>query len=621
MWPTGSKGAFCSFLDNFCRVVQGFLAIFAKEKKCKNRPAGWASPGCRHSLHLSKILVMTTRYLFFLLPVFACSFPRIWAQDTALVKIKSFQMPIISLAHDGKGNIWFNTSSDLYTFDGERIKWVKHLSQRKTLIYKDGKVQFYRGIWGRDRRLVSPPWAGNEPWARYLPQGNQEIFAAPDKKGMIWVTRGQHLFGFKIERNFHRSLQGHSLRGILPYEGDLWVGSYSGVFKNGQLCLGDSIYTNGNLIGVSPNKILIPSYLLFSYDLLNHEIEHIPFPDAPVFKEAHADCLVQVGNQVWAGSSVGLFRLQGDRLVKEPLNAPVEYMSAQGRTLYLATTKGIYRRDEEGGLQRLHQFPEQVFNFIEKIGDAWWAASEQGIWCWKGGEAPAERLFPDGPLAQLETYAILRDKAGYYWASSVSGLYRFRPELDYYEHHLGKIEFNKRSFAAIRDTFYFGSTNGLVAFDPLGFAPMESVEDLPRRSTSRYLLAGLFVLLLAIVFFLYRQWKKTERILQAAHSALHQEPLPDPDSLAAKLEQYILQNITTVTVESLSTFAGVSERTLYRLLKEAYSTTPGDLIREVKVKRIRELMAQHPGLSREKMAYMVGYSPTNLSRILGELEV
>ncbi|MFM8361976.1 MAG: helix-turn-helix domain-containing protein, partial [Haliscomenobacter sp.] len=164
-------------------------------------------------------------------------------------------------------------------------------------------------------------------------------------------------------------------------------------------------------------------------------------------------------------------------------------------------------------------------------------------------------------------------------------------------------------------------TNGLVAFDPLGFAPMESVEDWPGPATSRYLLTGLFALLLAIVLFLYRKWKKTERTLQAAHSTLRREALPDPDSLPAKLEQYILQNISTVTVESLSTFAGVSERTLYRLLKEAYSTTPGDLIREVKVKRIRELMAKHPSLSREKLAYMVGYSPTNLSRILGELEV
>ena len=298
----------------------------------------------------------------------------------------------------------------------------------------------------------------------------------------------------------------------------------------------------------------------------------------------------------------------------------MEYLSADGDALYIATEKGIFRYGTDG-CQRLSQFPEQVFNFIEKIGDTWWAASERGIWYWKGGHTPAEPLFPGEPLAQTETYAILRDKAGYFWASSVGGLYRFRPELGYYEHYLRKLEFNKRSFAAIQDTFYFGGTNGLVSFDPLAFAPMPAVSAPSQKPPSRPLAAGLLAILFGTAFFFYRKWKKAEQILKATDAPALPEALPPvANTLTAKLEQHILQNIATVTVESLSAFAGMSERTLYRLLRETYAITPGDLIREVKVKRIQELMDQSPGMSREELARLVGYSPTNLSRILNDLE-
>ena len=545
----------------------------------------------------------------------------LFGQDTTLMRFLQFPQPILSMAHDGKGYIWFNTRFMLYAFDGERVTPLKRLGERQTLVFKNRSLGFLEKTWTKEVPDVrAQDEQDNQTWAGYLPKPGRNIYAAPDKKGIIWVTAGQHLFGFKTERNFHRSLQGHSLRGILRHGKDLVVGSYSGLFRNGILATGDSVYTNGNLLGISPQEILVPSFVLFRYNPLTQQSERIPFPRGSDSEHAHADCLLRARGQTWVGSSVGLFRLQGGSLVKDALHQPVEYLSADGDALYIATEKGIFGYGTDG-CQRLSQFPEQVFNFIEKIGDTWWAASERGIWYWKGGHTPAEPLFPGEPLAQTETYAILRDKAGYFWASSVGGLYRFRPELGYYERYLRKLEFNKRSFAAIQDTFYFGGTNGLVSFDPLAFAPMPAVSAPSEKPPSRPLAAVLLAILFGTVFFFYRKWKKAEQILKATDTLALPEALPPvANTLTAKLEQHILQNIATVTVESLSAFAGMSERTLYRLLRETYAITPGDLIREVKVKRIQELMDQSPGMSREELARLVGYSPTNLSRILNDLE-
>jgi AraC-like DNA-binding protein len=549
----------------------------------------------------------------------ACS--ALLGQDTALVRFLQFPEPIISMAHDGKGHIWFNTRFMLYAFDGERITPLKRLEERQTLVFKDQALNSLEKLRAKGMpNIGAQTWQDNQIWAHYLPKSGRNIYAAPDKKGIIWVTAGQHLFGFKPERNFHRALQGHSLRGILGHGADLVIGSYSGLFRNGVLVTGDSVYTNGNLLGISPQEILVPSIALIRYNPLTHQSEYIPFPKESALEQAHADCLLQARGQTWVGSSVGLFRLQGDSLVKDALRLAVEYLSTDEDALYIATEKGIFRYSPDG-CQQLSQFPEQVFNFIEKIGDAWWAASERGIWYWKGDHTPAKPLFPGEPLAQTETYAVLQDKAGYFWASSVGGLYRFRPELGYYEHYLHKLEFNKRSFAVIRDTFYFGGTNGLVSFDPLTFSPMPAVSTPSQKLAGQYLAVGLLALLLSTAFFLYRKWKNAEQILKSAYTPPSPEaPTPTPNTLTAKLEQHVLQNINTVTVESLSTFSGMSERTLYRLLRETYAITPGDLIREVKIKRIKELTAQRPGLSREELARMVGYSPTNLSRILNDLD-
>ncbi len=74
--------------------------------------------------------------------------------------------------------------------------------------------------------------------------------------------------------------------------------------------------------------------------------------------------------------------------------------------------------------------------------------------------------------------------------------------------------------------------------------------------------------------------------------------------------------MSTVTVDTLSEFAGLSRRGLYRTLEASHGIKPGDLIRNVKRKHIKQLQDENPDLSPEEIAAKVGYSLIHLSRLM-----
>ena len=86
------------------------------------------------------------------------------------------------------------------------------------------------------------------------------------------------------------------------------------------------------------------------------------------------------------------------------------------------------------------------------------------------------------------------------------------------------------------------------------------------------------------------------------------------------LEHYIRNNISTVTVTSLSEFSGLTERALYPFLQDNYQTTPGDLIRNIKTQRMQEMLLENPDVSRKELARVLGYSLSSVFRILSELK-
>jgi AraC-like DNA-binding protein len=252
------------------------------------------------------------------------------------------------------------------------------------------------------------------------------------------------------------------------------------------------------------------------------------------------------------------------------------------------------------------------FNAVYIIGDTCWATSENGIWVSTGPREKAKKLFKGSPLSNLETYCIEKDLNGFIWVSSVSGLYRFKPGRTYYDSYLPSEEFNKRSSSRIRDSLYFGTIHGVIRLNPLDF-PDKLPENTGTRF-SKWVFVLLFSLIILIVlnFILWTKWKNATRLLEDQKTAIQLKE----NNLLEDLQEYIIQNITTVTVESMSKHVNMNPRTLYRIMEINYGMKPGDLIRTIKQNRIKELQKNTPDIDIVSLANQSGYSVSHIKRLL-----
>jgi hypothetical protein len=60
-------------------------------------------------------------------------------------------------------------------------------------------------------------------------------------------------------------------------------------------------------------------------------------------------------------------------------------------------------------------------------------------------------------------------------------------------------------------------------------------------------------------------------------------------------------------------------KSLYRILESNHGLKPGDLIRNIKLRRIRETLAEDPNIDREALANRVGYSVQHINRLLTKI--
>lgn len=537
------------------------------------------------------------------------------AQDTNLVAFRYFPLPIVSMVCDYNGLIWFNTNEDLYRLEEKSFKWEKKLNERMTLVLKEGKLEAYTALWGGEGKVLNPPW--DTTWASRLHSSNNKYFTAADKRGITWVTNGEGFYGFKITPYLKRSLLGHSLRGIYLCGNDLYINSYSGLFKNGTLLPERKIYSSGNTLCVDTNDLWIASRHILRWNTSQNRLLKLPYRNPSRIPIGEFTYIHQTKNgDIWAGGTSGLFRIVNDSVVETDFTQPVEYIYSQDTSIVLACKFGIYIGNGKS-FAALKAFPAITFNSIQKIDDSWWGCSKNGIWECKEGDKHAKQWFSDLPFSKLETYGILRDKNGYFWVSSSSGLHRLRRNIPVVESFLANVEFNKRSFASVRDSFYFGSVNGLVLFNPLAFPPLDIQKVPVKPYTSILLLISALLLSGVVTSFFYMRWRKVQ--LQLENVQMNQLS-KEPEPFLTDLETYIWNNIQTVTVISLSEFSGLSERAFYRFLRENYQTKPGILIRNVKMKKMQQLCDEYPDISRDKLAYELGYSVSNVIRIQTELE-
>ncbi len=187
------------------------------------------------------------------------SISKLTGQDTLVIKTLTFPHNIRSMANDQNGDIFIESSVGLYQFDGEKYWLIDPNYDKGALIYANGKLSYFKSI----KDNVDFINEGNKSllWLPFIPESSSRnfIYHAKGRNGRQFIARGNQIYEITIKNKFKIELKGQSTRTIMLVEKNLYVVSYSGIFKNGVRILPNIYSGEGMLHDISNHSMYFSS--------------------------------------------------------------------------------------------------------------------------------------------------------------------------------------------------------------------------------------------------------------------------------------------------------------------------------------------------------------------------
>jgi AraC-like DNA-binding protein len=508
-------------------------------------------------------------------------------QDTLLKNIINFENPIRAIVKDGNSNVYVQTLEGVFLLnkDGFEKTNVK-ISNFDGIIVHNGKLTSRKTL--EKAKIPHKSVSQNYDWQNLLPRSGSLNFCQVirDKYGQILVSNGtKFLFCFKINNLFERSLPNLSIRGIEEVQDKLFVLSYSGLFMNGNKWTEKLTNSSSNIFRNRDNLYFASTDQVFELHLKTNEIEIISNKKSS-FPIGEISCVLFKDSILYIGGFNGLFTLKKSGiLIKEMINEEVNNLCYLQNKIFVCTTKGVYTLSKNNFVSEI-SFPSELqYNDIEERDNKLYAASSKGLWMLEEGGRTTINLLKNTLYENIECYAIEIDEVNQLWISTSRGIVRYNTNNASIDVYLPEIEFNKRSSHKNKSKIYFGSTEGLFEFDALDF-PVDEIfikenKEINASYYLNYVLIFILVIGLLILgwFFLRTRYKLNNRINQ---------PLEDLNSSREatfkmeNIEVYILNNIKTITAESLREDSGMSKNVFYKVFNQYYDITPKQLIESIR---------------------------------------
>jgi AraC-like DNA-binding protein len=508
-------------------------------------------------------------------------------QDTLLKNIINFENPIRAIVKDGNSNVYVQTLEGVFLLnkDGFEKTNVK-ISNFDGIIVHNGKLTSRKTL--EKAKIPHKSVSQNYDWQNLLPRSGSLNFCQVirDKYGQILVSNGtKFLFCFKINNLFERSLPNLSIRGIEEVQDKLFVLSYSGLFMNGNKWTEKLTNSSSNIFRNRDNLYFASTDQVFELHLKTNEIEIISNKKSS-FPIGEISCVLFKDSILYIGGFNGLFTLKKSGiLIKEMINEEVNNLCYLQNKIFVCTTKGVYTLSKNNFVSEI-SFPSELqYNDIEERDNKLYAASSKGLWMLEEGGRTTINLLKNTLYENIECYAIEIDEVNQLWISTSRGIVRYNNNNAAIDVYLPEIEFNKRSSHKNKSKIYFGSTEGLFEFDALDF-PVDEIfikenKEINASYYLNYVLIFILVIGLLILgwFFLRTRYKLNNRINQ---------PLEDLNSSREatfnmeNIEVYILNNIKTITAESLREDSGMSKNVFYKVFNQYYDITPKQLIESIR---------------------------------------
>ncbi|HEX5003340.1 MAG TPA: helix-turn-helix domain-containing protein [Bacteroidia bacterium] len=528
-----------------------------------------------------------------------------YANDTLLIDFYRLPYLVRTVAGDSTGEIWISGGKGLQVLRKNGFFTIQPDFIGDIVTYQGKIIQLdnhpiYKGHY---------PSGYNNTWSKYISSANNLYTNATDKVGKIWVCNGRELFIFKVDSTFSKTLSGKSVRGLCFNKGILYANTYSGIYKNEDRIIDEIQMADGGIVKV--NQML---YFLYggiaAYDPQSDSSAIFPSPELahPVdslFKSAFFRDGVVFNDTVWLASTNGLAYWNTDHAVFIGPRIFVENVAVEnGKLWVLSRYDGVYIKS--GGELIKQRLPEGIeYNDVTFVANnnTYYFATNQGVLCSSGDSL--HFLTRLNGLSNNEVYSVIIGADGNIWSSTYAGLNRINPRTGKIQNFLTNVEFNLRSFCSGNDELFFGGTNGVYEIKPLAIA-----EPAEQHAESNYIIILSVVLGLSIIVILmesrYRK-KKAKKLDQILD-------LDKKELFLKKMENLVMDDIQSSTVDSLATKMGMSSRSLYRMFDD-FGIKPGEFLRSMRMRKANHLISL--GINDlTAIAAATGYSKEYLKKAL-----
>ena len=532
-------------------------------------------------------------------------------QDTIVTKIIDLPFHIRSMANDEKGQIFIESPKGLYQFNGNKYWLINPNYNKGTLFFYKGKLTNQQKFKKKNNYFFGD-WIKNEVWLPFLPKGSSKLICyARDNSGNQYLGSKNQIFKIEVKNKFKTILNGLSTRDISFINSDLYINTYEGIFRNEERILPKISFADGMLYQNEDSSILFTANKeIIKYSLLDNttKIDNLHYLGDLNFISK----IISYKGNIFIGTRFGFVDYKKKVFLIK--NLGINDLAIIEDKLYISSYKGVYIYDGKT-IQKSPVFIDGLINSIQKIGPNYWISTNKGLFLYLANSKNYEKIILNKDFPSLECNSVLKDKNGFYWASTAAGLYRFQKINDKIECYLPGVEFNKRSFLNHKDIFYFGSVQGIVSFNPTDFPEYLKNE----RSLSIWIFFGLAIIVLSISGVIFFRRRKKSKIIEQPMSDDYLEN--EQEKFLVDLGNYVLENLASVSVEDLIVYEQMNKKSFYRYMNQNYNVLPSMLIQTIKELKARSLIRENPGIQMEIVAKNVGYSLSHLFLVLKENEV
>ena len=516
------------------------------------------------------------------------------AQDTILKNIINFENPIRSIAKDKEGLIYVQTLEGVFVLSNDKFEKSNFpISNFDRIISYNGNLTTRKSL--EKNKILHKSINQNCDWHYLLPSSGSLNFCQVevDPSGQIWVSNGsKFLYCFKIHNLFKRTIPNVSIRGVETHENQLFVLTYSGIYLNGNKWMDEVNNGSANVFKMNDNIWLASTDQVFKLDLKTNLLTVLL--DKNKSKGiGEISSVIVYEDKLFIGGFHGLFSIdKTGKLINENIGKEVNNLTLLQGKLFVCTAMGIYHL-ENNIFEKNTKFPSGlVYNDIEERFGKFYAASAEGIWMSDEDSPLAKNILKNTPYENFECFSIEWDEFYHLWTGTAKGLVKYDLNNDEIDVYLSDFEFNKRSSFKRESIFYFGTTEGLFSFDSKDFS-MEEFSFQPKKELNEpingwllsFMLLALFSSLLSIYLFV-----KTKRKVKNTAPLFNNENEPvdnKPPFTMENIEVYILNNMSTITAESLREDSGMSKNLFYKAFSQYYDITPKQLIETIRRDHLR----------------------------------